>query len=91
MSFFNNQKPQDHQDGYTDAQKAKFRENKANDVIAQLPNIVKLFNAHPKASPAMTKALKEIGSYNKNSRKEWVDGLMEIWDANVIERDKLSF
>ena len=75
---------------YSDEQKAKFRASKAGDTIAQIGNIIKLLNAHPKATPAMAKALKEIGNA-QNSRKEWVDGLLSVWDENNLERDKLTF
>ena len=38
----------------------------------------------------MVKALDEIGASN-NSRNEWIDALLEIWDQNTIERDRLNF
>ncbi len=93
MSFFKNTtntnstsaKPQ-----YTDEQKLAFRRKTAGDTIAQIGNIIKILNMHPKATPAMTKALKEIGNAG-NSRNEFIDALLAVWDENALERDNLSF
>ena len=92
MSFFKNTNDSNTnaKPTYTDEQKLAFRKKQAGDTIAQLPNIIKLLNGHPKATPAMTKAIKEIGA-SENSRSEWVDALLSVWDGNAVERDKLNF